>query len=100
MFKKYKIEIYGTLVLTLLLLLIATVIRNMYFPVFEAFGITGEPAMKFVIGFPTVFAPNDFAGCVVMGPRFYIRGILAVIFIYIPVSWILTKSLRKRKIAT
>ncbi len=55
----------------LIFVLVTSLVRNLYFPVIEPFGEKAVLTRKVVIGFPTFFVPEEFEGCIVLGPRLY-----------------------------
>jgi len=57
-------------------MLVASLLRNMFFPVIEPCGYAAVPTRKTVIGVPPFFVPQDFEGCLILGPRFTRRALI------------------------
>lgn len=78
-------------------MLVASLLRNMFFPVIEPCGYAAVPTRKTVIGVPTFFVPQDFEGCLILGPRFYPRALLLNLAEFLVLATLVAAGIRITK---
>ena len=86
-----------TISIFIILVTFASIISNIFYPIYGDCCFVPVTSQRYVIGLPVAVIPKDFGQGVMYGTTFHLKGILFLIFIYLPISMLISKFISKHE---